>query len=206
VNKFQREYDKWVGRGSPVPRTSVPTEVKWFLLWDYADRYNLSTLIETGTATGDTITHVQERFDLIVSFEIMRTYFDVALANTIDYDHISLINASSTGPEFRALVEGLNHSALIYLDAHYSGENTGLDKTIGTPTVPIREELSIIMGATQDHVVIIDDARCFKGEAFHSDEYREYPSADDLQELVEGRYQLTHVADAFVLEPEKESK
>lgn len=206
MNKYKADYDRWVRGGSSVPRISVPPEVKWYLLWEYADKYDLSTLVETGTATADTIVHVADRFDKIISFEIMRTYFDVALTNTMHLDQVTLMNASSTGPEFRKLVGELDRSSLIYLDAHYSGENTGKDNSIATPTVPIREELTVLMGIPVNHIIIIDDARCFKGEAFHLDEYREYPSAVELQQLVDGRYTLSHVADAFILEPTGELK
>lgn len=201
MNKYKDHYEEWVKEGSIVPKTSVPTEVKWYLLCDFADRYNLSTLIETGTAVGDTITHVADRFDRIVSFEVMRTYFDVALVNTMDLGHVELINASSVGAEFCQVVQVLVTPSLFYLDAHYSGEGTGKDFSIETPTVPIREELLVILGSELDHVIIIDDARCFKDEEFHSDEYLGYPSADEIQELVNGRYVLSHIADAFVLEP-----
>lgn len=201
MSEFRADFLAWVDAGLETPKESVPEEVKWGLLLELAEEYHLRTLIETGTAVGDTILHIQNHFEEIHSFEIMGTYYEVAVRNTEGLSHVILYNSSSASSEFRDLVNKQPDPCLIYLDAHYSGEGTGKDLTLITPDVPIRQELDVILQSNVDHVIVIDDARCFKGEAFYTDEYLGYPSRSEIQDQVAEFYDVAHVADAFVLHP-----
>ena len=52
----------------------------------------------------------------------------------------------------------INQPSLFWLDSHYSGGETAK----GEKETPIYEELNHILNPSyKDHVVIIDDARCF---------------------------------------------
>jgi len=200
MNKFENAYHEWVEGGCIVPERSVPEAVKWYLLLHYASEYGIDTLVETGTAVADTITHVYDSFRRIISFELSKDYFDVACRATQHLDNVELHNTSSASDEFRSVVDSLDAPALFYLDAHFSGTGTGMDFNLKTPTVPVREELEVLVGSEIDHVIVIDDARLFAGQEFYLPDC-EYPSIEDMLAIVGERYNISHVADAFVLEP-----
>jgi hypothetical protein len=205
MSDYKQEYEQWKEDGAIVTKRSVPEEVKWFLILDYAKRFNLDTLIETGTAVADTLIHVGHQFENIYSFELMETYWTVAKQNLQEAKiDAHVFNESSAGQSFINLVKTIDQPALFYLDAHYSGEGTGSDPSLSTPHVPVRQELKVITTHSpynNRNVIIVDDARCFKGQEFHSDEYSGYPSMEELQEIVKGTHIVTRQADAFVLTP-----
>ena len=206
---YFKEYQEWVDEGSVVTERSVPEEVKWYIICYYAKAYDLKVLVETGTAVADTLLHVHENFDFMFSFELMTTYFNVAAVNLryANVEHVQLFNCSSASPEFRSVVWNAGQPQLFYLDAHFSGEGTGSDSSLDTPDIPVREELEMIVNHSpfKNNVIIIDDARCFKGQAFHSEKYAGYPSMEELNEIVEADYRIHHEADAFVLTPKVRS-
>lgn len=71
----------------------------------------------------------------------------------------------------------LDQPALFWLDGHYSGGETAQ----GEKDTPIYEELDRILDAPdRDHVIIIDDARCFGRD-------RDYPSIQELSDFVRSR-------------------
>jgi len=198
-NPYKVSFDEWESAGAIVPGRSVPEEVKWFVLLNEAEKNNHDTLIETGTATGDTLLHVYSFFNKIYSFELMQTYYEVAKRNTQNISHITLFNESSAGEQFASLINSLTGPALFYLDAHFSGEGTGQDNSLETPDVPVREELTIILESPYKHTIVIDDARVFQGEEFHSEEYAQYPSMEEIARFVKSKYTVRHEADSFIL-------
>lgn len=200
VNKFQAAADNWDGS---VPKTSVDPDLKAWLLAELADQYNLKCLVETGTANGDMTIKMASLFDKVFTFEIMSTYYANATENFRKerLQNIVAVNASSASPEFVQCVATLEEPTLFYLDAHYCGEGTGKDETIETPEVPVLNELKTIMKSPIDHVIVIDDARLFKGEEFFSEEENQYPSIEDIYEVVSSRYEVERVVDAFVVKP-----
>lgn len=204
-NPFVTDYEAWVENGSIVPQRSVPEAVKWFLILECAERFHLRRLIETGTAVAETTIKVAPYFDKVVSFELMPTYYEVAVRNVKEANlgNVTLVNESSAGGTFKRVVESLTSPTLFYLDAHFSGEGTGKDPNIDTPEVPVREELAVITSSPYPHVIIIDDARCFDGEEFHSDEYAGYPSMNDIAYFVGNSHDVERIADAFVLTPKE---
>lgn len=203
MSDYKEEYDQWVKDGAIVSKRSVPEEVKWHLILHYAKRFNLDTLVETGTAVADTLVHVGHAFKNIYSFELMESYWSVAKQNLEEAQiEAEVFNESSVSQTFINLVKNLEGPALFYLDAHYSGEGTGSDSSLPTPHVPVRQELKIITTHSyynDRNIIIVDDARCFKGQEFHSDEYDGYPSMEELRDIVSETHIVYHQADAFVL-------
>ena len=75
----------------------------------------------------------------------------------------------------KLVMEKIDQPTLFYLDGHYSSGMT--DK--GDKETPISEELQTILGAkTFNHVVVIDDARCFGIDP-------DYPMLEELKILVD---------------------
>ena len=87
---------------------------------------------------------------------------------------MELIHGDS-GPEMAGVVKRPPGPALFWLDGHYSGGDTAR----GIHDTPINEELRAIFQPGQpDHIVLIDDARCFGDSPT-------YPTLEEVKQLVQ---------------------
>ena len=76
----------------------------------------------------------------------------------------------------RKVLNDLNRPAVFWLDGHYSGGITSK----GEKDTPILEELKCVLShPIKNHIILIDDARCFIGEF-------DYPTLFEIYELVKG--------------------
>jgi hypothetical protein len=57
----------------------------------------------------------------------------------------------------QSVVTRLDGPALFWLDGHYSAGITAR----GSLETPVQRELEIILASANDHVILVDDARCF---------------------------------------------
>jgi hypothetical protein len=150
-----------------------PPEYKYQTVREYAMKYNLHTLIETGTYLGEMIEATKDCFTKIVSIELAQKLYERAITKFRESSHIQLYLGDSAKvlPE---ILSGINEPCLFWLDAHYSGGIT----TKGDRVTPIMEELNIILGRKQqDDILLIDDARGFTGS-------NDYPTVDEVICLV----------------------
>jgi hypothetical protein len=160
----------WKIKGRPIP---PPHVVKQEAVKDYARRFNVRILIETGTFMGEMIDAVLNTFDEIISIE-----FDSALALRAQkkfsaHSHVRIIQGDS-GKVLPEIVAGINKPCLFWLDAHYSGGVTA-KSDLETPVV---RELSVLLEhPCPDHVIFIDDAREFTGQ-------NNYPLLDEVRNLI----------------------
>lgn len=147
-------------------------QYKQALVIEHAERYNIRTLIETGTYLGDMITAAREHFDCIYSIELSEALYGRAITRFWGDTRLKLYHGDSAKllPEILATI----HSpCLFWLDAHASGGDT----VRGIKVTPILEELAAILTHhIANHVVLIDDARGFVGA-------NDYPMLDEVQVL-----------------------
>lgn len=168
--KDLRKLHDWLRNGRPVP---PPHIVKQLAVREYADRFKLRNLVETGTYHGDMVEAVRDRFDRIVSVEVDATLHKEACRRFRSFSQITLLHGDS-GSVLKDVVPRLDHPSLFWLDGHYSGAGTGK----GLLNTPVERELRhIFLGSVIDHVILIDDARDFGGQA-------DYPDLDRLREFV----------------------
>jgi len=159
----------WTRRKEGPP----PPAVKDAAIVEYARRYGLDTLVETGTYVGDTLWSVRNSFRQIISVELSPRLARLAGQRLQRLRHIEVLQGDSAELLPR-IVEGLPGSALFWLDAHYSGGATAS----GVQQTPVRQELEAILGSRDHHhVVLIDDARHFDGSGG-------YPTIDGIREMV----------------------
>jgi hypothetical protein len=176
----------WLRQSMPVG--GAPHRIKVRALKTYAQRYGISTLIETGTLYGDTIWRVRDDFKRIVSIEIDPTLSANARRRFKEDKHIEFVVGDS-GVMLQKVLESTSQRCLFWLDGHYSGENTGR----GELDSPIVNEVKHIWAhSIPDHVILVDDAREFVGaggypsiEEFRAAVHRERPDwsfgvADDI--------------------------
>lgn len=161
---------KWKFSGRPLP---LPTLLKQNVIIEYARRYTLDILVETGTYLGDTVYATMGFFTKTISIELDRDLFEAANRRFSKYPHVTILWGDSESAMYRLLPD-IRQTCLFWLDAHYSGGLTAR----GVSESPIIQELSLIFdrGVSGD-VVLIDDARCFTGLC-------SYPTIEYLKEFV----------------------
>jgi hypothetical protein len=171
-------YDRWAVRtwrkkGQPAP---PPYAIKRQMLREYARRFGVRLLVETGTFYGDTTFALRNDFDRIVSIELDRVLHQTARYRLRAYKQITLLQGDSSNLIAHVL-ESATQPVLFWLDAHYSGGITAR----GQVDSPIYAELdAIIAHPVRNHVILIDDARCFVGRGG-------YPTIPELREYLRER-------------------
>lgn len=161
----RRHVQAWWDRGRQVP---APHAVKMVTLSYWADRIGARHLVETGAYLGDTIRMFRGRFDTITSIEIAEVFANPLKAEFRDDPTVRVVHGDS-GSEIARVVSAIREPALFWLDAHYSGGETG-----GEGYVPIYAEIDAV-GKLGDlaHAIVIDDMRLFTGRDG-------YPTTHDL--------------------------
>jgi len=167
------DYWYWKLRGEPI---RSPHLVKQRAVQEYAERYGLRTLVETGTYYGEMVAATRRRFDQIYSVE-----FDSVLAHRAQkkfsrWPHIHILEGDSQRvvPE---LLQSLDQPALFWLDAGYYGW-AGLqgDKR------RLTSELEAVLGhRIQNHVILMDDARGLNGQ-------NGAPTVEQLKQRIEAEF------------------
>jgi hypothetical protein len=190
----RRELDRWVDAGC---EGAAPHRVKQGLVRSYARRYRCRVLVETGTYLGEMVHAMRHDFDRIFTIEVDEALAKMARRRFAGRANVCVLQGDSAVVIADVLRE-LREPALFWLDGHYSGGITGM----GAKETPIVEEVEAIFAhAVKEHVLLIDDARCFGTlpdyptlEAFREKVARERP--DLVWELVHDIIRLTPRRDA----------
>lgn len=144
------DYWWWKLRGEP---RRIPHIVKQRTVLEYAQRFGLATLVETGTYYGEMIAAVAHRFRRIYSIEIDPDLARFAQERFRKYPHVEIMNGDSQSvvPQ---LLQRLNDRCLWWLDAGYCGWSGD----IGNPNRLGSEFAAILADKNQEHVILMDDA------------------------------------------------
>jgi hypothetical protein len=154
---------QWEKRGFPIP---PPHVAKQNIIKNYAEKFKLKILVETGTYLGDMVTAQRKYFEKIYSIELGMDLWQNANKRFAKYSKIMILQGDSS-IVLQNIVSQLNQSALFWLDGHYSGGITAK----GNKICPVYEELKAILNSKVDkNIILIDDARLFNGE----DDYPKY--------------------------------
>jgi hypothetical protein len=139
------------------------------LIKKIARENNLNIFIESGTLVGNTIVGIKNSFKRIYSIELDKKLHQLAKSRFKEDGHIAIIYGDSTTVMPKILHE-IEEPALFWLDAHYSSGVTAM----GEVQTPIMKELkSIFNHPLKSHIILIDDAKDFKGT-------NDYPDIDFL--------------------------
>lgn len=170
ASRGQRRIKEWEREGYPSP---APEYFKQRLVKKYGALHGLQTFVETGTFYGNMVYAVRRQFREIYSIELDRVLYEAARERFKQYPHIQIIHGDS-GRTLREILVTVSEPCLFWLDAHYSGASTAK----GSTETPIKEELaSILTHPVSNHVMLIDDARCFSGR-------NGYPTVEELRGYV----------------------
>lgn len=149
--------DYWYWKLRPHPVRS-PHLLKQRTVRDYARRYALRTLIETGTYYGEMVAAVKRDFDRIFSIEFNPELARRA-AHRFERDPRIRILEGDSGVVLPELLKSISEPALFWLDAGYWGwENLARD-----PQRLSAEVEAVLSHAVKGHVILMDDARMLTG-------------------------------------------
>lgn len=161
----------WALAGYPI---AVPDVLKSNVVKEYGVKFNIKIFIETGTYLGQMIDETKGNFDEIISIELDNDLFERAKNKFSDAKNITILHGDSTDILPKCIRE-IRKPILFWLDAHYSAGFT----TKGNLSTPINTELESIIKHPlySEHVILIDDARCFNGDD-------DYPTINELRQLI----------------------
>ncbi len=165
VKKYIKRYKKSKVLPSPT--------IKQKIVKMYANKFSINLFIETGTFKGAMVDVAKDIFEKIYSIELDHNLYKNAKLKFSKYDHISIIQGDSS-KMLPSILSKINQPCLFWLDAHYS-EGITAEGELWTPIVL---ELNHIFDSSKlDHVLLIDDARGFKG-------INDWPTLKELKKLI----------------------
>ena len=184
ARQVKRSYDafkvgRWRKGGSVDP---PPHAYKRALVRRLSRRLGYRVFVETGTFYGDMLADVSSAFSQIISIELDPNLCRLARCRFADQAHIQVV-AGDSGVLLKEVLTLITEPCIFWLDAHFSGAKTAM----GPTETPILAEVEAILShRIRDHVILIDDARCFDGT-------HDYPSVSSLCSRVaetSGRYEI----------------
>lgn len=172
----------------------TPSLIKQKYVKDYASKYLLNTMIETGTYTGNMIKATKYIFKKIYSIELDRSLYENAKRKFRKDKHITLIQGDSA-KKLPLILKKIKEPSLFWLDAHFSEGITAL----GDMKTPITKELQAILNhRIKNHVILIDDAANFIGQ-------NDYPTISNLKKNLKkhNKYKIKIENKIIIVEPLK---
>lgn len=164
---------EWQKRGCPIP---PPDIIKQITVQEYQQKYGYTTLVETGTYLGDMVEAQKNKFKKIISVELSIDLFDKAQRRFNSEKNIIILQGDS-GELLPVILKDIIEPAIFWLDAHYS---TGITAK-GNKECPIFEELDAIFNNKKyNHIILIDDARCFIGRG-------DFPTVEKLTRYIRSK-------------------
>lgn len=163
----------WKLRGEPV---RSPHLVKQRAVLEYARRYGLHVLVETGTYYGEMVAAMKNRFQEIHSVEFDSQLAQRAQKKFARWPHIHILEGDSQ-KKIPELLQTLNHPALFWLDAGYYGW-AGLQGDKQRLTTELE---TILSHRIKEHVILMDDARGLNGQ-------NGSPTVDQLKQRIAAQY------------------
>jgi hypothetical protein len=135
----------------------MPIEERRKVILDYAQRYNIRTFVETGTADGSTTAAMVPYFDELYTIEIDEGMYNHA---RLIFENASKVHCilGDSGHHLPWVMATITDPILFWLDGHYCG-----GPTRGSLDSPVQSELQTAIKAPKGSVILIDDARIFGG-------------------------------------------
>ena len=145
----------------------------------FKHRFDLNILIETGTYHGAMVEAMLNNFDEIISIELDEKLYKAARDKFSKYSQVDIIHGDSA-EVLPKILQSLSKPCIFWLDGHYIPNST--ESARGDVDTPIMDELNHILNHhIKDHVILIDDARCFIGP---NPVLNNYPTIQELKDFV----------------------
>jgi hypothetical protein len=172
---LKRRLKEWQKMGAVPPMAHLG---KRNVVERYMKNSSLKVFVETGTYKGDMIYGALPYFNDIYSIELNKMLCSRARKKFIGYRNVHILQGQS-GEVLPKILNNIDEPCLFWLDAHYSGGSTSK----GDLETPIMQEMQCILyhPKATEHVILIDDARCFTGE-------NDYPTMEGLESFIRNIY------------------
>lgn len=155
--------------------------------------FGCSTLVETGTFLGKTVEATRRHFQRVLSVELSTDLYRLAVKKFRYVPNVQLWHGDSS-KVMKEMLSSITGRAIFWLDGHYSGGITAQ----GECDCPLISELAVIRRhERKDHLILIDDARCFGSDPA-------YPKQSEVRELllsINPKYQITVEDDCIIARP-----
>ena len=149
--------------------------IKQYIVKKYQGKYNVNVLVETGTYLGDMVYAQKDAFKKIISIELGESLANFCKRRFKKYNHIEILQGDSA-KVIKEVVPKLTEKTLFWLDSHYFG---GISAK-GDLVCPIYDELEAVFSNDLNHIILIDDAGCFKNDS-------DYPSLDEVERFIKSK-------------------
>jgi glycosyltransferase involved in cell wall biosynthesis/antitoxin component HigA of HigAB toxin-antitoxin module len=163
----------------------------------------LTVLVETGTFKGDTVAEFESSFNKVVSIELSKTLWFDAVKRFEQYQHVQILQGSSSD-QLRELASELQNTATLYwLDAHWCAAS---DTAGDISQCPLLHELQAIGKLNSESVLLIDDARLFLSPPLAPHEISQWPSFHQILSCLlsmSNEHELMVVNDVIAFFPSK---
>jgi hypothetical protein len=181
------DYWYWKLRGEPV---RAPHLLKQRTVRDFARRYRLRTLVETGTYYGEMVAAMRRHVERIYSIELDSTLARRATAKFARFPQVTILEGDS-GRLIPQLLATITTPALFWLDAGYYGW-AGLVGETGRLAAELE---AILRHAVREHVILIDDARGLDGRngALTIDQLQRRIAAEFPDRAIEVRHDIVRI-------------
>ncbi len=164
----------WKIKGKPIPPPSI---VKQDIVKKVGKLFNLNILVETGTYMGDMVDATKKTFKEIYSVELDDKLYRSAKKRFSRFQHIHILQGDSS-KALPGMLSQIPEPCLFWLDSHYSGGVTARAEK----ETPIEQELEVVSRhPIRNHVILIDDARCFNGTY-------DYQDIEELKETIKNLF------------------
>jgi hypothetical protein len=173
-----KEIQQWIKNGRPAP---PPHIIKQMAISQYQKDNHIQVFVETGTYFGAMVEAQLDNFQNIYSIELSEELYQRAFKKFKRHSKIKIMQGDS-GKVLQTLVPSINERAIFWLDGHYSAGVTAK----GDVECPVYEELNAIFKSSLNHILLIDDARCFNGQG-------DYPSFQKLSEYILSQRPSAHI-------------
>lgn len=157
----------WRRAGFPTP---APSSVKRELIRQLGRSYEV--LVETRTYRGDTVRGLRHSFARIISIEVDEALFWRATHRCSGQENAELLLGDSA-VLLPQVLKDLDAPAIFWLDAHWSGGETGS----GELETPVVQEIREIVAHRPDNLVLVDDLREFVNAK------PDYPTLNQVRDL-----------------------
>jgi len=179
-----------------------------YLIKKIIDYVRVDTLVETGTASGESIKEASKYFKTCHTIELIpdRQVVDKKIKNITWHEGNSLVILPNIVNELVAIKDGMQikgedtvyEYVLFFLDSHYSDP---VPNTSGIQECPVMQELEIISKYADSAIIIIDDLRLFIGQPPAPLNPQEWPSIQEIFALFNDMFphSYTTIVDDYIL-------
>lgn len=151
----------------------APYPIKIIVVGSCLKKFSIDGFVETGTYLGDTLAYIARSGVRCTSIELSQELYKAACGRFKGYKNVNLVQGDS-GQKLPELLNEIDKPVLFWLDGHYS---YGVTASAETHTPVMAELKAILNHRIKQHVILIDDARCFDGT-------NGYPYLDDLLRVI----------------------